>query len=210
MRAPTLNSVERASAVGALPPGVHVLERGWLSSNNVVFEEGDRLAVVDTGYVVHSRQTAALIDHIGRGRPLARIVNTHLHSDHVGGNARLARGAAVSILIPAGGADAVRSWDVERLSYRATEQRWPRFGFDGLLRAGDVLELAPCLAGIDRGRPRSPHADAVRTGATHPDIGRCTVGARLRRAVSGDRGRSGLRGAAPVAGYDRSIASCVG
>jgi glyoxylase-like metal-dependent hydrolase (beta-lactamase superfamily II) len=141
MRAPTLSSVERASEVGTLPPGVHVLERGWLSSNNVVFEESDRLAVVDTGYVLHSRQTAALIDHIARGRRLARIVNTHLHSDHVGGNARLVRNGAVSILIPAGGADAVRTWDVERLSYRAMGQRCPRFGFDGLLRAGDVVEL---------------------------------------------------------------------
>ena len=49
MRAPTLNPVEGASAVSALPPGVHVLERGWLSSNNVVFEEGDHLTFVDTG-----------------------------------------------------------------------------------------------------------------------------------------------------------------
>jgi glyoxylase-like metal-dependent hydrolase (beta-lactamase superfamily II) len=141
MRAPTLSSVERASQIGTLPPGVHVLQRGWLSSNTVVFEEGDRLALVDTGYVLHSRQTAALIGHIGRGRRLARIVNTHLHSDHVGGNARLARDGTVSILIPAGGADAVRTWDVERLSYRATGQRCPRFGFDGLLRAGDEVEL---------------------------------------------------------------------
>jgi glyoxylase-like metal-dependent hydrolase (beta-lactamase superfamily II) len=136
-----LSAVERASEAGTLPPGVHVFERGWLSSNNVVFEEGDRLAVVDTGYVLHSRQTSALIEHIGRGRPLARIINTHLHSDHVGGNARLARDRAVSILIPAGRADAVRTWDVERLSYLATGQRCPRFGFDGVLRAGDVVEL---------------------------------------------------------------------
>jgi glyoxylase-like metal-dependent hydrolase (beta-lactamase superfamily II) len=47
----------------------------------------------------------------------------------------------VSIQIPAGEADAVRTWDVERLSYRATAQRCPRFSFDRVLRAGDVLEL---------------------------------------------------------------------
>ncbi|HEX4583899.1 MAG TPA: MBL fold metallo-hydrolase [Burkholderiaceae bacterium] len=142
MRAQSLNRVERADALaGALPPGVHVLERGWLSSNSVLFEEGDRLSVVDTGYVLHARQTAALIDRVGRGRPLARIINTHLHSDHVGGNARLARGGAVSIQIPAGAADAVRAWDVERLGYRATAQRCPRFGFDRVLRSGDELEL---------------------------------------------------------------------
>jgi glyoxylase-like metal-dependent hydrolase (beta-lactamase superfamily II) len=143
MRAALLSPLAPAAEApsGALPPGMHVLERGWLSSNSVLFEEGDRLTVVDTGYVLHARQTAALIDRVGRGRPLARIINTHLHSDHVGGNARLARSGAVSIQIPAGGADAVRRWDVERLGYRATAQRCPRFGFDRLLRAGDMLQL---------------------------------------------------------------------
>lgn len=141
MRSPPLSQAEPAGRAGALPSGVHVFERGWLSSNNVLFEEGDRLTVVDTGYFLHARQTAALIDRVGRGRPLARIINTHLHSDHVGGNALLARAGAVSIQIPSGGAEAVRAWDVERLSYSATAQRCPRFGFDRLLRAGDALEL---------------------------------------------------------------------
>jgi glyoxylase-like metal-dependent hydrolase (beta-lactamase superfamily II) len=147
MRAPSLSPFERSGAGAglappvALPAGLHVFERGWLSSNSVVFEEGDRLTVVDTGYVLHARQTAALIEHLARGRPLARIINTHLHSDHVGGNARLARAGGVSIQIPAGGADAVRAWDVERLGYLATGQRCPRFDFDRLLRAGDELQL---------------------------------------------------------------------
>ena len=124
-----------------LPKGMHVLERGWLSSNNVLFEEGGELSVVDTGFVTHSRQTAALIDHAGGGRALARIINTHLHSDHAGGNARLARDRVASILIPAGLAEAALLWDVERLSFAATAQRCPRFAFDGLLHAGDLLEL---------------------------------------------------------------------
>jgi glyoxylase-like metal-dependent hydrolase (beta-lactamase superfamily II) len=145
MRAAPLSSLELARAIGAppaaLPPGMHVLQRGWLSSNNVLFVEGDRLTVVDTGYVLHARQTATLIDHVGRGRPLERIINTHLHSDHVGGNALLSRGGAVSIQIPPGDAEAVRIWDVARLSYSATGQRCPRFGFDRLLRVGDELEL---------------------------------------------------------------------
>jgi glyoxylase-like metal-dependent hydrolase (beta-lactamase superfamily II) len=145
MRVTPLSSRERAQVrveqPTLLPVGMHVLERGWLSSNSAVFIEGAHLTVVDTGYALHARQTAELIDHIGSGRPLARIINTHLHSDHAGGNARLARGAAVSIQIPAGEADAVRVWDVERLSYRAMGQRCPRFRFDRVLRDGDTLEL---------------------------------------------------------------------
>jgi glyoxylase-like metal-dependent hydrolase (beta-lactamase superfamily II) len=150
-----------SSAMGAprvdLPTGVHVLERGWLSSNSVLFEEGDRLSVVDTGYISHARQLAGLIDRIGRGRPLARIVNTHLHSDHVGGNALLARRGAVSIQIPGGDADAVRAWDVERLSYRATGQRCARFGFDRVLRAGDALELGGLAWRVLAGAGHDPH-----------------------------------------------------
>jgi glyoxylase-like metal-dependent hydrolase (beta-lactamase superfamily II) len=156
MQAPSATAVAVANNAtdlqAALPPGVHVLERGWLSSNSVLFEEGECLSAVDTGYVSHGRQTAALIDHVARGRRLARIINTHLHSDHVGGNARLARRGAVSIWIPAGAADAVRAWDAERLGYRATAQRCARFGFEGVLQAGDVLELG--------GRPWQVHAGA--------------------------------------------------
>jgi glyoxylase-like metal-dependent hydrolase (beta-lactamase superfamily II) len=160
MRATPLSSPERAQSPAVptlLPAGVHVLERGWLSSNSVVFEEGERLTVVDTGYALQARQTVALIDHIGGGRPVARIINTHLHSDHVGGNARLARAGGVSIQIPAGEADAVRTWDVERLSYRAMGQRCPRFSFDRTLRTGDMLELAGLTWQVLAGAGHDPH-----------------------------------------------------
>jgi glyoxylase-like metal-dependent hydrolase (beta-lactamase superfamily II) len=159
MDAPSLTAASSATdAAGTgLPAGMHVLERGWLSSNSVLFEEGEQLSVVDTGYISHARQLAALIDRIGRGRPVARVVNTHLHSDHVGGNAFLARRGGVSIQIPAGDADAVRRWDVERLSYRATGQRCARFGFDRVLRAGDALQLGGCLWQVMAGAGHDPH-----------------------------------------------------
>ena len=83
-----------------LPPTMQVIERGWLSSNNIVFDEGDSCSVVDTGYVAHAAATVQLVEHAARGRPLARIVNTHLHSDHVGGNAALAERFGATITIP--------------------------------------------------------------------------------------------------------------
>jgi len=56
--------------------------------------DGTPATVVDTGFCRHSEQTIALVDRALAGTPLARIVNTHLHSDHCGGNAALqARGA---------------------------------------------------------------------------------------------------------------------
>ena len=84
----------------ALPPTLTVLERGWLSSNSIVFNDGDAVSVVDTGYISQAEQTAQLVQGARRGRPLTRIVNTHLHSDHVGGNAHLHALHRPSIAIP--------------------------------------------------------------------------------------------------------------
>jgi glyoxylase-like metal-dependent hydrolase (beta-lactamase superfamily II) len=72
-----------------LPPSLRVVERGWLSANNVVFMDAAGASVVDTGYCTHAAQTVALMEHVLQGLPLARIINTHLHSDHCGGNAAL-------------------------------------------------------------------------------------------------------------------------
>ena len=76
-----------------LPTSLRVLERGWLSSNNVLFspQGGAPATLVDTSYAAHAEQTLSLV----KGRlgpvPLARVVNTHLHSDHCGGNSLLQR-----------------------------------------------------------------------------------------------------------------------
>jgi glyoxylase-like metal-dependent hydrolase (beta-lactamase superfamily II) len=72
-----------------LPAGVTVFERGWLSSNNVLICGQAGCALVDSGYSTHSAQTLALLASALKGRPLDLLLNTHLHSDHCGGNAAL-------------------------------------------------------------------------------------------------------------------------
>jgi glyoxylase-like metal-dependent hydrolase (beta-lactamase superfamily II) len=74
-----------------LPASMRVFERGWLSANNILFIGRDETTLVDTGYVTHAAQTLALVRHALGARGLDRIVNTHLHSDHCGANAMLAR-----------------------------------------------------------------------------------------------------------------------
>lgn len=126
----------------ALPPGVTVLERGWLSSNNVVVVGRDRAALVDSGYGTHAAQTLALVERACEGRPLVTLVNTHLHSDHCGGNAALQeRHPALRTLIPPGLADAVRRWDEVALTYEPTGQTCPRFRFDDVLVPGSTVLL---------------------------------------------------------------------
>jgi glyoxylase-like metal-dependent hydrolase (beta-lactamase superfamily II) len=124
-----------------LPTTMQVLERGWLSSNNIVFTGRDRTALVDSGYLTHAPQTLALVGHALQGRPLDLLVNTHLHSDHCGGNAALQQAYACRTLIPAAEADKVRTWDEDALTYASTGQQCARFTFDARIAPGDVLEL---------------------------------------------------------------------
>lgn len=129
--------MSHSSASTGLPANVVVLERGWLSSNNVLFVGKEETAIVDTGYATHADQTVALVESVLGRRPLDRILNTHLHSDHCGGNAALqARYPSARTDIPPGEAAFVQSWDQQGLSFLATGQTCPRFGFTGLLQPG--------------------------------------------------------------------------
>ena len=51
-----------------LPPSLLVLERGWLSANNILCFDGDSATLVDSGYVTHAEQTVDIVDHALRGR----------------------------------------------------------------------------------------------------------------------------------------------
>ena len=128
--------------------GLSVIERGWLSANQAVFDASDEApaTVVDTGYVTHAAQTMALVDHALGGQPLARIVNTHLHSDHCGGNAALqarARdaGHALETWVPQPSVRAVADWDESALTYAYPGQRCDRFSVQRALVPGETIAL---------------------------------------------------------------------
>lgn len=125
----------------ALPATMRFIERDWLSANGVLFDDGTHTALVDTGYVSHNATVLAVLQRLLDGKPLNLIVNTHLHSDHCGGNALLQQTYACRTLIPAASALAVRNWDMDALTFRATGQRCDRFGFDGVIDDGDTIEL---------------------------------------------------------------------
>lgn len=125
-----------------LPASIQVLERGWLSSNNIMLLGRHNTAIIDTGYVSHAKQTLELVRHVLHGRHLDQIINTHLHSDHCGGNAILQAHFGCRTSIPVAEADKVRRWDVDALSFKATGQRCDRFTFDATVAPGDVLQLA--------------------------------------------------------------------
>jgi glyoxylase-like metal-dependent hydrolase (beta-lactamase superfamily II) len=129
------------SADFTLPDTMRVFERGWLSSNNILFMGPGPSALVDSGYLIHAPQTLALVEHALEGRKLDRLINTHLHSDHCGGNAALQARYGCHTAIPAAEAAKVAAWDEGALSYKATGQQCEQFGFDATLAPGDALEL---------------------------------------------------------------------
>lgn len=125
----------------ALLPGLTVFERGWLSSNNVLLDDDDGGAtLIDSGHCLHAAQTVALVRNaLQPGQTLTRVINTHLHSDHCGGNAALIRSFGVRVTIPPGHVDAVRRWDEDLLSYRLTAQRCEPFAANDTLSAGESV-----------------------------------------------------------------------
>ncbi len=143
----------------ALPAEITVFERGWLSANNILFMGRESTAVVDTGYCSHAPQTVALLESALAGRPLAHVLNTHLHSDHCGGNAALQQAwPGVHTLVPPGQAAAVRDWDPYALSYTPTGQACPRFRMDGLLEPGSTIELGDRAWQVHAAPGHDPHA----------------------------------------------------
>jgi glyoxylase-like metal-dependent hydrolase (beta-lactamase superfamily II) len=128
--------------------GHRVIERGWLSANNIVLhgEPGEGALLIDSGHSVHAAQTVALVRaalnaHPAGPQPLTRLVNTHLHSDHCGGNAALQAHWRPRTAVPPGHADAARRWDLAALSYAPTGQRCDRFRVDAEVVPGDILSV---------------------------------------------------------------------
>src|SRR5512140_2610080 len=120
----------------ALPPQMHVFVRDWLSSNNILLRsDDDGHVLIDTGYVRHAPLTLALLasrQGLDGGR-LARIVHTHRPSDHMGGNAAVARAHGCSISVPPGEAPLIERWDTRALWLDYAGQTAERFAVDDVI-----------------------------------------------------------------------------
>jgi glyoxylase-like metal-dependent hydrolase (beta-lactamase superfamily II) len=122
--------------------GVQVLERGWLSSNCVLIDDGVSASLVDSGYHTHANQTVQWVQQRLAGRSLHQLINTHLHSDHCGGNAALQMAYPQLLTsIPLSSEAAVRSWDSASLTYEATGQDCPPFVLNQTLNDGQIIRL---------------------------------------------------------------------
>lgn len=139
--------------------GVTVFERGWLSSNNILLQGDGPSALVDSGYCTHAQQTLALLRDNLHGRSLDLLLNTHLHSDHCGGNAQLQSAFPhLQTLIPPGQAAAVAQWDPVALTYVPTGQSCPAFTHQGVLTPGTSRRLGQDTWEIHAAKGHDPHS----------------------------------------------------
>lgn len=141
-------------------PGMTFLERGWLSANSVVFwDDAAHASVVDTGYGAHAAQTVQLIAQTMGTRQLQRILNTHLHSDHCGGNAALqTHWPQVQTWVAPGHIAHVQVWNPDLLGYTPTGQACPSFRADHALQPGHDIELGGRAWQVHAAPGHDPHA----------------------------------------------------
>ena len=152
MSAPPIKDVLAAS-------GVTVFERGWLSANNILMQGSGPTALVDSGYHAHADQTLALLQQAISSRPLDLLLNTHLHSDHCGGNAALQlKYPLLETLIPPGQALSVDQWDPVALTYEPTGQECPAFTRQGVLQPGSNIRLGSFSWEIHAAKGHDPHS----------------------------------------------------
>ncbi len=124
-----------------LPDTLTFFERGWLSSNTILAKGRDTV-LIDSGYHTHAAFMGHLLDAALAGKHLDRLYNTHLHSDHCGGNAYLQqRYSALTTSIPADGVSQANEWQLQKETYERVGQSCPAFAVSALHKAGDIVEF---------------------------------------------------------------------
>ena len=116
------------------------IQRNWLSCNSLLLKNQNEAVLIDTGYASHADLTLQVLEKHLRGQPLTTILNTHLHSDHCGGNAKLQQHYSdVEIHIPHTQVGAVNCWDTNSLSFEMTGQTCHPFKSTGGLVPGNEI-----------------------------------------------------------------------
>ena len=128
-----------------LPPDIAFIERDWLSANHILFRDGESATLVDSGYGKFNDVTFTKVDGVleqWNHPSLDRIINTHIHSDHIGGNAELQRAhPGCSITVPVDEQPALVNWDSPEQMLSYADQECERFAWDDVIEPGQQIQL---------------------------------------------------------------------
>ncbi|MEU2236792.1 MBL fold metallo-hydrolase [Streptomyces vietnamensis] len=131
------SSPSSPTAPPSLPSWVTWWQRPFPDANTLLLH-GRQPALVDSGFVGHAEQTADWAR--ARAGTIDLVVNTHWHSDHVGGNALL-QAAGASIAAGAPEAEAISRRDPGCCSAEHLDQPVAPYTVDVSLDDGQVLRL---------------------------------------------------------------------
>lgn len=151
-----------AAAPAGVVPGIHLLRGAFApgtqpDGNTVILDAPGGVVVIDSGR--HAAHTQAILEFAKTaGRPIAAVVNTHWHLDHIGGNAAI-RAAHPGVRIYASGAleGALRGF---LAAYRSQLQEMLRSDPP----AGQTREFEAEIRLIDLGARLAPDVVVERSG----------------------------------------------
>ena len=123
-----------------LAPGITVIERGWLNCNQIVLKSPERNVLVDSGYGRHADATIGHVAAALENAPLHWLINTHCHSDHMGGNRALRAHYGCRLTIPVGEVKHVVPWTEQSCWAQDMDQYAEEFVFDDTMKAGDTFD----------------------------------------------------------------------
>src|SRR5258706_4029781 len=123
-----------------LPPSIRVIVRDWLNANHIVLAGRQRMVLIDSGYGRDTAHTLSKVSEVLAGRPLDWLVNTHCHSDHMGGNAAVRSAHRCRVTIPRDEAPLIDAWDEHALWLSYADQRCERFSFDDAVAPDDEFD----------------------------------------------------------------------
>lgn len=126
------------------PDSVRVVVRGWLNCNQVLLRSPGGHVLVDSGYAACAQETLArLRDPAVLGdEPLAALVNTHCHSDHIGGNAAIARAYGCPVTIPRDEVPTIDDWAIQERWNAYVDQYAEPFAYQATIAAGESFRAA--------------------------------------------------------------------
>jgi glyoxylase-like metal-dependent hydrolase (beta-lactamase superfamily II) len=124
-------------------PGVTVIERGWLNCNQILLTSPRENVLIDSGYGRHAETTLAIVADaladLVMHTSLHRLINTHCHSDHMGGNRALREKYNCRVTIPAGEVKHVVPWTAQSCWAIEMDQYAEEFAFDDTIIDGDTF-----------------------------------------------------------------------
>lgn len=127
-----------------LPNNIHVIERGWLSANQIYIHDHTSVDVIDSGFCFHSVQTIQLMQSFLDLHPSLKprkLLNTHLHSDHCGGNRALQDTFQFTCVVPEHEFSSVNNWSLAKQSFDDLGQPCPKFTAVDSLKTGSTVQI---------------------------------------------------------------------